>query len=187
MNIFKRFEIWVLLLLLVAATAFVLLTSREEPDLETALPPAPGSTAAAQQATPQETAPFTVDRIELKRDYDNGILQVHLTYDNRTGSDLQLVSPAAKLLGGPDPEKGDEAEEIAAFFLAFAPPPTIPSGGSSAAVLKFWVEKRHLENALWLQILQDRQDIKSPAPFDLESIPNQETRVLEGTDWVAIP
>ncbi len=178
MHIFKRVEIWILLLLVAGVVIFVFSTTRDDEEFARQ----PSSTAEkSERAEPA----FSVGKIEVKRDYGNAILEIHVTCKNPTGEELQLVSPAARLFAGSGPEKEEDATEVESFFLAFSPPPAIPPGEVSAAVLKFWAEKSHLEQSLWLRILDDAQVIKSAGPFDLESIPNQQSLVVRGTEWGA--
>lgn len=185
MNILKRFEIWVLVLIVGGVLAVVLTTGDDDGDD----PATKGqrAKAASGSSAMSPDSPFSVTASHLKRDFSSGVLEVHITYNNRTGGELELVPPTARLFSGSGPESTEPGVEVSPFILAFSPPPTIPPGGDASANLKFWVEKEHLEGALWLRILDDTQLVKSAAPFDLESIPNQETAVFEGTDWVATP
>jgi hypothetical protein len=177
MKILKRIELWILLALIGGAIAFVISTSGDDPEVD------PDAREAPPTASQDSDTPFTVDASHLKRDYGNAVLEIHLTYHNNSDTAIELSSPTARLLSGSDPDAPRGAEEVSAFFLAFTPPPAIPPGETANAILKFWLEKPHLETALWLRILDDTLPIKTSAPLDLETIPNQETAVFTAPKW----
>ncbi len=172
----KRIELWILLALIGGAVALVISTGGNNPADE---PDRDGPPESA--STPE--APFAIEASHLKRDYGNAILEIRLSYRNDTDAAIELSSPTARLLAGPDPVAPRGAEEVSAFFLAFAPPPSIPAGETSTVVLKYWLEKPHLQDALWLRIQDDILPVKSSEPLDFESIPDQESRIFTAPEW----
>ncbi|MFV1994812.1 MAG: hypothetical protein ACC661_05195 [Verrucomicrobiales bacterium] len=187
MNIFRRPEFWILLLLLGGVIAFVLSSQDGNRADDT-----PGASEAAPPPAPPESAvsssPYAIEESRLLRDFGNAVLEIHLDVDNRENETaLELSSPTARLLGGPGADSGGSGEEIPAFFLAFAEVPTVPPGGRETVVLKYWLESGHLESPLWLHVEETALPVKNRAPFELESIPNQESASFTTPDWSPHP
>ena len=176
MKILKRIELWILLAVIGGAIAFVIATGGGDDE-------DPSTTDATTSTASNSDAPFTIDASHLKRDYGNAVLEIHVTYRNDSEAAIKLSSPTARLLAGPDPDAPRSAEEVKAFFLVFAPPPEIPARKTASTILKYWIEKPHLESALWLRIQEDTLPVKTSTPLDLENIPNQETVVFTATNW----
>jgi hypothetical protein len=181
MHIFKRVEVWFLLALIIAGLVFVLKSERShnEPDPLIPIVGPPDSSLPKAKS-------FSLNEIRLKRDYENAIIELSLTVDNKNGAEFQLIPPHAQLLAGPaddsNPDPG-QLRPIEPFFLAFSPPPLIPAGQIASADLKYWLEPRDLLGPLWLQIQDERQLVKAAASFNLDSLENQSTTTVTPPDW----
>lgn len=142
MEVLKRVEVWVLLILVAGGVVFVLVTQR--PSLPEGPPPAEAVVET------EKAAPFEVEGATLRRESaDHWVLELAVSYRNDSGAELELVSPTAQLLTR-------EGVEIPAFFLAFAPPPMVPAHSKGKVELFFWLNEEWAEEELWLKILEDR-------------------------------
>ena len=164
MNIFKRIEVWILLVLVGAGIVFVLMTNRDG-----------GNGDGDGDGGSGRGTRFVVKKTTVKRDYGNFEAEIALTYDNRSGGEIDTAT-AAKLIG-------ENGKRIPVFFLAIAMPPKIPAGKKNDLSLRFWLEPEDVKGSLSLEILGENVEVKNGTPLDPESIPNQEKRTYEGTEW----
>lgn len=167
MNLFKRIEVILLLVLAAGGAVFVLL-SRHSPDEE---PPLPAGTAAVQ-----EQAANKIHRLTLERDYGNARLDIELRFANRGGNKLVMQPPQVKLITG-------AGREVPPFFLPFDPVPEIPAGTTQDVRLRYWLEKADLQGGIKLVIGDERIEVKSAPAFDLEKLKNKEPKVFAGANW----
>ena len=163
MSLFKRIEVWVLILLLGVGLFFVL--NSGDPDA----PETEGKEATAK------TEKYGIKKLSLRRDYGNYELRISVDYNNKDGEEIDTASAAALMA------EGDR--KIPAFFLAIAPPPTIPAGKRETVELKYWLEADDLKGPLWLDVAGSRAQVKADASFDGESIENGETESLTLSNW----
>ncbi len=166
MKIFQRFEVWVLLLLAAGAGAFVLITSKDDG-------PEPLITNAGP-ATPE--AKLQVKKCTVTRDFGNARLDIAVRMTNAQSKKLLLVAPAVRLINA-------KGAEVPPFILPVEPPPELPPQTTADALLRFWAEKEDLQGALTLQIQDQKIEVKSARPFDLEALKNAEPRVFQPGDW----
>ncbi|CAN5235986.1 hypothetical protein BH23VER1_BH23VER1_01550 [soil metagenome] len=165
MGIFKRVEVWIVLILLLGLVGYVLITA-SKPDADS--PTDPGAAAENQ-------VPFRIVGRELTRDYGNAKLELTLIFDNR-GAELQPAPPDVRL-------QTADGNLVDPYFLAGDFPAPIPAGRETKLTLSHWLKPEHFTQSLELCIRSDCQPVKSAAPFDIESIKNQETRSLPSADW----
>lgn len=115
--------------------------------------------------------------VTLHRDYSNARLVLEVALHNTTTDPAALAPPFIRLLDG-------AGKQIPPFFLAFNQPPSLAPGETGIHELAFWLEESDLAEELWLHVADaQRIAVKNARPFNLESIDNQTSCDLTGTDW----
>lgn len=167
MAIWKRPEVWILLLITLGALAYILFTqANKKPDFEAPL------------SSDSEEKNLVVNHLKLSRDYGNARLDLSITLKNTTTKPITFLAPDTQLLR-PDKSAVDP------FILAFAQPEHLPPGKSDDRTLSYWLEEKDLANSLILKIEDQTVTIKSSAPFDLTTIENQSTTHFTSENWSA--
>lgn len=165
MSFFKRIEVWVLLLLSIAAAVWVFTTDQK----------------AAEDGNPQSIAEGEVSqepglkilRCSLERDYGNARLDIELRYRNASPRPLFLLPPDVRLLTA-------EGKEVPAFTLATEKAAQIPAQTAQDVRLRFWLEKGHLSGPLTLEIRGEKAEVKSSAAVSLDSLENGKPKSWPG-------
>ena len=171
MNLFKRIEVIILLVLAAGGAVWVLSNSRSADDEQGA-----DSAATGGAAHDEEPGANKLHRCTVERDYGNARLDVELRFANRGTKKLVMQPPQVKLIT-------DAGREVPPFFLPFDPAPEIPAGTRQDVRLRYWLEKADLQGGLKLVIGDERIEVKSPAAFDLEKLKNKEPRVFPDSNW----
>ena len=127
---------------------------------------------------PQGEGAGTINLVELKRDYSNGVLALDISFKNSTSVPVILQPPFARLLAA-----GDQPVFPYAIDAGSRPAPTIPPGQKMTFRLQYWLEPSHFTSPLDLVIGDQKLPVKSEAPFDIQSIPNQKTKTLTHPAW----
>jgi hypothetical protein len=167
MQLIKRIELWILLAIIMAGVAWVFLSGNGgEAD-----PLGGDSTANTESASPLQ-----LHRCVLKRDYGNARLDIELRVRNDRAEKLVMQAPKVKLLG----EKG---REIPSYFLPFDPVPEVAAHSALDVQLRYWLEASDLKESLNLEVDGRRLPIKGSNAFDLNSIKNEEERVMQPGAW----
>jgi len=169
MNVLKRPEVWILLILIVVGIAYVLVTSEKKgggDDLADA-PAQQGDVVAGR---------LELENLSLTRDYGNARLDITVAVDNRGRAEIRTVPPAVRLVTGGD-------EDVQPFFLAGDFPPDIPADARATVTLKYWLEPEHFAGALLLEISGDSIPVKPAQPFDLEQAENGAPRPVTPGKW----
>ena len=169
-NFFKRIEVIILLLLAAGGAAFVLLSDHGSPDAGAPDEPPPPAGGAGASETDQ------LHRITIERDFGNARLDLEVRVVNRGTSKLVLQPPLVRLLTG-------DGREAPPFFLPFNPPAEVPAGSAQTVRLRYWLERADLNGALRLAIADESLEVKSAAPFDLDTLENKKPVVLGGAAW----
>jgi len=167
MHLPKRVELWALLALVVAGLAWVFLSGRGNGDEE-----ATGGAPPASEAQD----PLRLHRCVLKRDHGNARLDVELRVRNDGGDTLVMQPPKVRLLG-------PNGREVPEFFLPFEPRPEVAAGSSQDVQLRYWLESSDLKGALNLDVEGKSLAIKGASPFDLNSVPEGEEKVVQPGGW----
>ncbi|MEN3944104.1 hypothetical protein WJU23_22570 [Prosthecobacter sp. SYSU 5D2] len=157
MSFFKRFEVWLLILLSLGATIWVFTTDS-----------GPGNDDGDPQPISSSTSSdpvLKIHRSTLERDFGNARLDLELRYQNASPRPLSLQPPDVRLLTA-------EGKEVPPFMLATEKPPQIPAQTAQDVRLRYWLEKSHLQGALTLEIRGEKAEVKTAAPLDLESLEN---------------
>ncbi len=166
MNLFKRIEVILLLLLAAGGAVWVLSGSskRDVDDLD-----------APTQAR-GDSSENRVQRCTLERDHGNARLDLEFRFHNSKSRKLILQPPQVRLMTG-------AGKEVPPFFLPFEPQPEIVVGGTLDVRLRYWLEKSDLQGALTLEVQGEKLEVKSAAPFDLEKLKNKEPCTFTETNW----
>jgi hypothetical protein len=173
MNFFKRVELWVLLALVLGGLAWVFTSG-----------PA-GEEGADGKVTPRKTGtvvkgdsgkPLQVHRSVLERDYGNARLDIEARIQNAGNEKLILQPPHVRLLTG-------SGRELPGFFLPFEPQPQIAPGTTQDVQLRYWLEKKDLQEALTLEVNGIQAKVKGAGAFDLEALKNKEPKTFQPDGW----
>jgi len=187
-SIFKRAEVWILLVLTVAGLVFVLL--QDKGDTEDGLDAKTEKVSSDIKSPKEKGDPnpkpeksdlpaggvIEVEKIEVKRDSDRFLTKVFISYDNRSDEavaavdDAKLVTASGKLLPF--------------FFLAFeGAPPELPAGEKTNTPLMFVVPVDDLAGDLTLEIAGDRVPIKTGEGFDPTTIAADGPSTFKSLEW----
>lgn len=163
MAFFKRFEVWVLLILGGGAALWVL---TDKPNVE-------GDPQLIENTTPEETA-LVIHRCTLERDYGNARLDIELRYRNASPRPLILQSPDVRLTTS-------EGKEVPPFVLPVEKLPQIPAQTAQNVRVRYWLDKAHLEKGLRLEIRGSKAEIKGETPLNLDTLENRKPRTWNGS------
>ena len=163
MALFKRVEVWVLLILGGGAALWVL---TDKPNVE-------GDPQLIENASAQEAA-LVIHRCTLERDYGNARLDIELRYRNASPRPLILQPPDVKLTTS-------DGKEVPPFVLPVEKLPQIAADTVQNVRVRYWLDKSHLEKALRLEIRGSTAEIKSEAPLNLDSLENRKPRTWNGS------
>ena len=183
LSIFKRIEVWILLVLAVAGLVYVLL-SRQEHHAERA-PQAPPPARQPARPAPTNTAPesaydpggaLEVKSVRVKRNGGEYLTEIDFDYDNQTEETLRTID-AARLITA-------SGKSLPAFFLAFTGAPAeLPAKQRSAATVRFGLSSEDIIGELELDVGGQRKAIKSARSFDPEAIASRESKTFNSLDW----
>jgi hypothetical protein len=164
---FKRIEVWILMLLSLAAIAFVYWPDKATDD-------------AIIVQTANANSRLQLLGASLERDHGNARLDLRVRLVNREPQAVRLIEPFVRLLA-------DKGREVPLFFLPTEPPALITEKSEATLTLRFWLEKADLQSALTLQAGGERTEVKTSAPVDLLALPNMKSVTLTRPIWVVGP
>lgn len=170
MNLLKRFELWVLLAVILAGLWFVFSPGDSGADgMEDA---GSGSSAAGGSAP----APLHLHRVGVERDYGNVRLDLDVRVRHEGTDKLTMQPPEVRLVSG-------SGREIPPFFLPFEPQPEISPGATQDVQLRYWLEAADLQNTLTLKVGERSLVVKSATPLDVETLKNGEKQTFTSAEW----
>lgn len=164
MHLFKRFEVWLLLL----AGGIAVWWS-----FPSAPPPEEDVPVAAMQAD----LPLQLRRCTLERDFGNARLDVEFRYQNASPRPLFMQPPDVRLINA-------AGKDVPPFILPAERPVSIEAQTTADLRLRFWLEKADLTGALTLDIRGQKLEVKNSTPLDLEKLENKKPKVWTGASWV---
>ncbi|MFT4547876.1 MAG: hypothetical protein ACI8XO_002469 [Verrucomicrobiales bacterium] len=184
LSLFKRIEVWILLVLTVAGLVFVLLSNNPpDPYAESESPsPVEGDqtahskkpSAATKPSMP--TGPLQIGNVTVKREGETYLLEVGVEFDNQSESPVHAIE-SAKLITG-------TGKSLPVFFLAFTgTPPVFPAKAKTTEDLRFSLLAEDIVGNLRLDLNGQRRDIKSARSYDPESIAINATQTFKQLDW----
>ena len=162
MKFFHRPEVWLLLLLAAGAAVWVLMSSN----------PGAGDPEAIEEGAPAQAA-ITIHRTTLERDYGNARLDIELRYRNASPRTLMLQPPDVRLLAA-------EGQEVPLFILPMEKPPQIAPQTAQDVRLRYWLDRKHLQGPLTLDIRGATAEVKGAGAFDLEKLENKKPKTWVG-------
>jgi hypothetical protein len=175
MNLLKRVELWVLLAIVVGGLAWVFTSGPAEDEED-----ARGSDTRARKTGTvvkgDPGKPLQVHRSVLERDYGNARLDIEARIQNAGNEKLVLQPPHVRLLTG-------SGREIPGYFLPFEPQPEIAPGTTQDVQLRYWLEKKDLQEALTLEVNGIQAKVKGGGAFDLETLKNKEPKTFQPDAW----
>lgn len=174
MNLFKRVELWVLLAIVLGGLVWVFTSGPAEQEEDAGGTTPPRKKGAIVQGDPDQ--PLLVHRSVLERDYGNARLDIEVRIQNTGKEKLVLQPPQVRLLTG-------SGREIPGFFLPFEPQPEIAPGTTQDVQLRYWLEKKDLQEALTLEVNGLRAKVKGTQAFDLETLKSKESRTFLPDGW----
>ncbi|RBP39705.1 hypothetical protein DES53_109132 [Roseimicrobium gellanilyticum] len=172
MNLFKRVELWVLLAIVVGGLVWVF-TSGPSEEEEGDTPP-PRKTGTVVKGDPGK--PLQVHRAVVERDFGNARLDIEARIQNSGSEKLVLQPPQVRLLTA-------SGREIPGYFLPFEPQPEIAPGTTQDVQLRYWLEKKDLQDGLSLEVSGNKAAVKGATPFDLETLKNKEPKTFQPDGW----
>jgi hypothetical protein len=177
LSIFKRTEVWILLVLTVAGLVFVLL-SRESDERQDS-PPEPIDAPPPTDTGPAEfeaAGPIEIKSVTVKHEQDIFLAEVNFRYDNQTDATISTLDQA-KLVTA-------TGKSTPVFFLAFTgAPPNLRPMMKSDLSLRFSVRGEDLVGELTLAIGDQRATVKSKRSFDPETIGQLQVKTFNTLDW----
>jgi hypothetical protein len=164
MKFLQRPELWILLLLAAGVTGWVMLSGPAAPrDDEAAADPEPVDASAA----------MIVHRTTLERDFGNARLDIELRYRNDSPRGLILQPPDVRLLAA-------GGAEVPPFILPTERPPQVPAQSTQDLRLRYWLDQKHLDGPLTLDIRGQTAEVKVAAPFSLDQLENRKPKTWTG-------
>ena len=165
MSFLKRFEVWLLIVLSLAAAIWVFTT-----DSDSISEGAPEPITAEASAEPA----LKIHRCTLERDYGNARLDIELRYRNASPRPLILLPPDVKLLTA-------AGKEVPPFILPVEKPAQIPAQTAQDVRLRYWLDKTHLQGPLTLEIRGEKAEIKSATAIELDTLENHQPKTWTGS------
>jgi len=158
MAIFKRFEVWLLLLLSIAGVAYVL-WSESRPDDDPAKADSNLEVVEEEEEMPKR---FEIREVRAVPEGENRVIEIELLARSDSSKPEELTPEKARLLARYEGE-ADEIE-LPTFFLPFDPPPLIEPKSESIVLLKYWLEPREgtPNPALRLVVLDEALEVPFP-------------------------
>jgi hypothetical protein len=169
MAFLKRFEVWVLLAVVIAGLAWVFVSGPADEFEEEVLPAASSDSA--------ETSPaLSLRKLVIKRDYGNARLDVDVKIRNEKSEKLVLTAPAVRLVTG-------DGREVPSFFLPFDPLPEVAANSTQETQLRYWLEGKDLQGTLTLEIDGLHLLLKDDTAMDIKLLKNGEEAVIKTPRW----
>jgi hypothetical protein len=150
--ILKRFEVWLLLGVVLGSFAFAL-----RPDPARPAPADKGAMTAASPARTGESLPafaseappetLTVEAVKVTQTDGGMIVELTLSGRSPTGEELTLDEVKVRATTG-------DGEPVNRFFEPFSPPPVLLASEDSVATLRWWLERP--TDVLWLELNGER-------------------------------
>lgn len=179
MSVFKRAEIWVLVVLCAAATWYVLrLEPADRDGLSENAAAAPSSTETAPEALP---SPHRLSQVLLSREASGElILEITVQAHNQGEDSLEITAESVPL------ETGD-GSRVPALFTPFDAPVTLEPGDQALVSLRYWAGDELLDETLALRLEGATVPVKAARPFDPDSLGAGEHLRFSSPEWEVPP
>lgn len=167
MSFLKRFEVWLLIILSLAAVIWVFSTDSDS------VTQGEGNSESITSETSTEPA-LKIHRCTLERDYSNARLDIELRYRNASPRPLYLLPPDVKLLT-------TDGKEVPPFILPVEKPAQIAAQTAQDVRLRYWLDKTHLQDLLTLEIRGEKAEVKSATAINLDTLENHQPKTWTGS------
>lgn len=170
MSLLKRFELWVLLMLIGGGLWYVFSledTNRGRAPIAAEEPP------TTDQAEPPPR--FSLQKTTLTRDGDHFLVEIEIHFRNDRQQMLELALPGTRLLAA-------GGQEVPVFFLPFQPPVKIPALEEMDVTLRYWLSYDEINGPLSLLIDKDTIPVKVGG-FEIDMLSDKQSRSFPGTEW----
>jgi len=172
MSLLKRFELWVLLILIGGGLFYVFNIQDASDEYGRAPITATDSDSSDEPEPPPR---FSLRKTTITRDGDNFLAEIDLFWRIDRTQTPKLNSPGTRLLAAGD-------REIPTFFLPFQAPVQVPESGEVAITLRYWLSRDDIAGPLSLHIEKDIISVKT-GEFDAEELPEKQSRSFTDNDW----
>ena len=157
--ILKRFEIWLLLGLVVAAALWAV---RAENEVVRGIA-GPGKSAPSDQREPPQPplpdglaaggGPISIKNIQLTPSTEGGVLELTLLGRSGTGDPVVLTDDNVELLTS-------DGDKVFRFFTPFESDPVLSPDEASLIKMRFWLKEK--TSVLWLSYLDQTIQVSVP-------------------------
>lgn len=171
MAMLKRFEIWLLLILIGGGLFYVF--NIQTPDNEFGREPIPPE--PDQIAKPEPLPRFSLNKTTITRDGDHFIAEIEILIRNDQNQSAEQNPPNIRLWAA----GGNEVPE---FFLPFQAPVNTRKPGESQSTFRFWLSQDDINGPVSLQIDNDTIPVKT-GEFKADILPDKQSRSFTGTNW----
>lgn len=162
MHMFKRFEVW---LLLIAGGIAVWWSFQSGTPVED-----------GPVAEMKADAPLQLRRCTLERDFGNARLDLEVRFKNSSPRPLFMQPPDVRLINA-------AGKDVPPFILPVERPASIEAQTTSDLRLRFWLEKADLAGSLTLDIRGQKLEVKNSTPLDLEKLENKKPKMWTSAAW----
>ncbi len=170
MALLKRFELWLLLILIGGGLFYVI--NIQDADQGRAPIRASNPIDSEKPAPPPR---FSLQKTTITRDGDHFLAEIKIHCRNEHGQTLKLSPHDTRLLAA-------GGQEIPAFFLPFQPSPQVPESSEADVILRYWLSQDDINGPISLQIDKDSIPIKIGA-YEPDALPDKQSRSFTGTNW----
>ena len=172
MSLLKRFELWVLLILIGGGLFYVFNIDDSDDDYGRA------PITATDPDIPDKPEPlprFSLQKTTITRDGNHFLAEIEIRCRNDHKQALELNSSGTRLwaAGG---------NEVHPFFLPFQAPVKIQSLEETDITLRFWLSHDDINGPIFMQINDDTIPVKIGG-FKANILPDKHSRSFTGTDW----
>ena len=172
MAVLKRFELWLLLILISGGLLYVF--NIENADDEHGRAPIT-TTDADDSVVPEPLPRYSLQKTTLTRDGDHFLAEITIHCRNDHEQALKFISPGTRLMAA-------GGQEIPAFFLPFQPASQVPKSSEADVTLRYWLSNDDIIGPVSLQINEDIIPIKRGG-FKIEALPDKQSLSFTDTDW----
>ncbi len=176
MSLLKRFELWVLLILIGGGLWYIF----QEAGVEPGRGRAPIAAKIPEPANQVEAVSrFSLQQTTVTRDGDHFLVEIQIHCRNDQNQMLTLAAPGTRLLAA-------GGQEVPVFFLPFQEPVKIPPLGEKEITLRYWLSYDEINGPVSLDIGKDSIPIKVGG-FKTDKLADKQSRSFHGTEWESEP
>lgn len=172
MALLKRFELW-LLLILIGGGLFYVFNIENAGDEQGRAPITTNDPDGPDK--PEPPPRFTLQKTTITRDGDHFLAEITIRCRNEKEQALKLIPPGTRLMAA-------GGQEIPTFFLPFQPVIQVPKSSEADVTLRYWLNSDDINGPVSLLIESDTIPIKN-GDFEIESLPDKQSRSYTDTNW----